>query len=154
MNDRIEIYHRPFDPNFAPLPFTQRDRRAIDALNLKTARKFRNPTDCPFPQDPEGIDPQILAWRSTGFATAQIGPDNTLDIHEHPLNTIDTHDRRAYRHNPVLKAERGLLLGLALNRAIERDALRKIERLKPEPGTQLRHIFYTTPAPLGANYLI
>lgn len=146
MNDRIEIYHRPFDSNFAPLTFTQRDRRALDALNVQTARKFRNLTGGSFPQDPQGIDPRILAWRSAGFATAQLGPDNTLDIHEHPVESIDKHIDRAHRPRPVLRGEHAPVLALALDRAIERDALRKIERLDPEPGTQLRHMFYTNPS--------
>lgn len=146
MNDRIEIYHRPFDPYFARLSFTERDRRAIDALNLQTARKFRTRTGDPFPEDPDGIDPQVLAWRSAGFATLQLSPDNTLDVREHALDCIDRHDDPASSPDPVLDDSDFHVLGLALDHAMERDALRKIELLKPEPGTQLRHMFYTTPS--------
>lgn len=146
MNDRIEIYHRPFDPNFAHLSFTEQDLRAIEALNRQTAQKFRTLTGSPFPEDPDGIDPQILAWRSSAYATAHFDPQHILDIHEHPRYAPTQHRDQASNSDRLLDTNGSAVLDQALNYAIERDALRKVECLDPEPGTQLRHVFYTMPS--------
>lgn len=145
MNDRIEIYHRLFDPEFNLLSYTEHERREIDALNLQTAQRHHSPTADSFPEDPRGIDPRVLHWRSSAYATVRPGPGGMLELHEHPLTGIPPHHLPEPQPRPVLGHHESRL-GHAINHAIERDALRKVEIFNPEPGTQLRHVFHTTPS--------
>ena len=145
MNDRIEIYHRPFDAAFNQTTFSREDHLHLAALNRQTQARYHAYAQQPIQTHTSEIHEYLTHWRSTAFSSARILHNGTIRIQNHDIDSLPPTGPTFPELPRFGQQQENFKLRLALYQAIERDALQRIEQLDPCPGTQLLRLFWTIP---------
>ena len=145
MNDRIEIYHRPFDAAFNRTSFSREDHLHLAALNRQTQARYHAYAQQPIQSHTSEMHDYLTHWRSTAFSSARILHNGTIGIQNHDIDSLPPTGPTFPERPQFGLQQKNFKLRLALYQAIERDALQRIEQLDPCPGTQLLRLFWTIP---------